>query len=55
MRARYGLPDRYLLWVGGLEHPDPRKRVAALAEAPRTMPLVLVGPHRPLGRASCPA
>jgi len=27
-RARYGLPEDYLLWVGGLEHPDPRKRVA---------------------------
>jgi glycosyltransferase involved in cell wall biosynthesis len=46
VRERYSLPDRYLLWVGGLEHPDPRKRVAALAEAPRTMPLVLVGKHR---------
>jgi alpha-1,3-rhamnosyl/mannosyltransferase len=43
VRGRYSLPDRYLLWVGGLEHPDPRKRVAALADAPRRMPLVLVG------------
>ena len=34
MRARYGLPEDYLLWVGGLEHPDPRKRVAALAGGP---------------------
>jgi glycosyltransferase involved in cell wall biosynthesis len=42
-RARYGLPPDYLLWVGGLEHPDPRKRVADLASAPRTLPLVLVG------------
>jgi glycosyltransferase involved in cell wall biosynthesis len=42
-RRRYDLPDRYLLWVGGLEHPDPRKRVAALAGAPRSLPLVLVG------------
>lgn len=46
VRERYRLPDRYLLWVGGLEHPDPRKRVSALAEAPRSMPLVLVGKHR---------
>ncbi len=46
VRERYGLPDRYLLWVGGLEHPDPRKRVAALADAPRSLPLVLVGKHR---------
>ena len=43
-RQRYGLPEDYLLWVGGLEHPDPRKRVAELAGAPRSMPLVLVGP-----------
>jgi alpha-1,3-rhamnosyl/mannosyltransferase len=46
VRERYELPGRYLLWVGGLEHPDPRKRVAALAAAPRDMPLVLVGRHR---------
>ncbi len=42
-RARHGVPEDYLLWVGGLQHPDPRKRVAALAAAPRTLPLVLVG------------
>jgi alpha-1,3-rhamnosyl/mannosyltransferase len=45
-RERFGLPDRYLLWVGGLRTPDPRKRVAALARAARSMPLVLVGPTR---------
>jgi len=45
-RERYGLPERYLLWVGGLEHPDPRKRVTALVDAPRKLPLVLVGPTR---------
>jgi glycosyltransferase involved in cell wall biosynthesis len=44
VRERYGLPGEYLLWVGGLEHPDPRKRVAALAATPRTLPLVLAGP-----------
>jgi glycosyltransferase involved in cell wall biosynthesis len=43
VRARHGLPEEYLLWVGGLQHPDPRKRVAALAGAPRELPLVLVG------------
>ena len=43
VRDRYALPERYLLWVGGLEHPDPRKRVAAMADAPRDMALVLVG------------
>jgi len=41
--ARHGLPKEYLLWVGALRHPDPRKRVAALAAAPRDLPLVLVG------------
>jgi glycosyltransferase involved in cell wall biosynthesis len=44
VRERYSLPARYLLWVGGLRTPDPRKRVAALARASRRMPLVLVGP-----------
>jgi len=43
VRERYDLPDQYLLWVGRLTTPDPRKRVAALVRAPRTMPLVLVG------------
>jgi glycosyltransferase involved in cell wall biosynthesis len=46
-RDRYDLPADYLLWVGGLQHPDPRKRVAALAGARRDLPLVLVGPTRP--------
>jgi len=50
VRDRYGLPDRYLLWVGGLRTPDPRKRVAALAAAKRTLPLVLVGPAAPWAR-----
>lgn len=40
----HGLPREYLLWVGGLQTPDPRKRVAALASAARTLPLVLAGP-----------
>lgn len=44
VRERFGLPATYLLWVGGLRVPDPRKRIAELARAPRTMPLVLVGP-----------
>jgi glycosyltransferase involved in cell wall biosynthesis len=47
VRERHGLPDDYLLWVGGLQTPDPRKRVAALAKAPRDLPLVLVGATRP--------
>jgi alpha-1,3-rhamnosyl/mannosyltransferase len=44
VRGRFGLADRYLLWVGGLRSPDPRKRVAELSRAKRTMPLVLAGP-----------
>jgi glycosyltransferase involved in cell wall biosynthesis len=47
VRARYNLPEQYLLWVGGMIHPERRKRVADLAAAPRRMPLVLVGPARP--------
>lgn len=43
VRARYDLPGDYLVWSGGLRHPDPRKRVAALAETPSELPLVLVG------------
>lgn len=42
--ARYGIDGDYLIWVGGLQVPDPRKRVAELAATPRTLPLVLVGP-----------
>lgn len=44
VRGRFALPERYLVWVGGMLTPDPRKRTAALARAKRTMPLVLVGP-----------
>jgi glycosyltransferase involved in cell wall biosynthesis len=43
VRRRHALPESYLLWVGRLRTPEPRKRVAALARAPRKMPLVLVG------------
>jgi glycosyltransferase involved in cell wall biosynthesis len=46
-RARHGLPERYLMWVGGLQHPDPTSHIAELAAAPRELPLVLVGPTRP--------
>jgi glycosyltransferase involved in cell wall biosynthesis len=47
VRKRHALPDEYLLWVGGLETPDPRKRIAALARTPRELPLVLVGATKP--------
>jgi glycosyltransferase involved in cell wall biosynthesis len=44
VREELGLPERYLLWVGSMRHPDPRKQVAKLAATPRELPLVLVGP-----------
>ena len=44
---RYELPPDYLLWVGSMRTPDPRKRVAALARVPRRLPLVLVGEAGP--------
>jgi glycosyltransferase involved in cell wall biosynthesis len=50
VRARYTLPEQYLLWVGGLRTPDPRKRIAALTKAARSMPLVLVGATGPWAR-----
>jgi glycosyltransferase involved in cell wall biosynthesis len=46
-RVRLGLPERYLVWVGGLQHPDPAKHLAKLAATPRELPLVLVGPTQP--------
>ena len=46
VRERLELPEDYLLWVGGLQHPDPRKHVAELAATPRNLPLVLVGATR---------
>lgn len=47
VRDRFSLPERYLLWVGALQTPEPRKRVAPLARGARSMPLVLVGPAAP--------
>ncbi|HYM46227.1 MAG TPA: glycosyltransferase family 1 protein [Solirubrobacteraceae bacterium] len=47
VRERYALPEHYLLWVGCLRHPDPRKHVDKLAATPRELPLVLAGPTRP--------
>lgn len=43
---RPDLPERYLLWVGGLDPADPRKRVEELARVARErdgLPLVLAG------------
>jgi glycosyltransferase involved in cell wall biosynthesis len=47
VRARFGLPERFLVWVGGLRHPDPGKQIVKLATTPRELPLVLVGSTRP--------
>ena len=44
VREELRLPEHYLLWVGSMRHPDPRRQIAKLAAAPREMPLVLVGP-----------
>jgi glycosyltransferase involved in cell wall biosynthesis len=46
-REHFELPERYLVWVGGLQHPAPGKHIAKLAAARRELPLVLVGPTRP--------
>lgn len=46
-RARFGLPERYLAWVGDLRHPDPGRHISKLAAMPRELPLVLVGPAGP--------
>jgi glycosyltransferase involved in cell wall biosynthesis len=51
VRARHRLPGEYLLWVGGLETPDPRKRIAALARASRELPHLLVGATKPRAHA----
>jgi glycosyltransferase involved in cell wall biosynthesis len=50
VRERHSLPDDYVVWVGDLRHPDPRKRVAALADTPSELPLVLVGDAGPWAR-----
>lgn len=47
VRERLDLPEDFVVWVGGMRHPDPRKRLPELAAAPRTLPLVLVGPAGP--------
>jgi glycosyltransferase involved in cell wall biosynthesis len=47
VRARFHLPKRYLVWVGGLRHPHPGRHLAKLAATARELPLVLVGPTRP--------
>lgn len=47
LRARLGLPERYLLSVGGLEHPEPGTHISRLAGTPRSLPLVMAGPTRP--------
>lgn len=51
---RLELPEHFLVWVGGLDPPDPRKGVEALAAAVRAsdgLPLVLAGRTGPAARA----
>jgi glycosyltransferase involved in cell wall biosynthesis len=47
VRERLGLPPEYVVWVGGLEHDDPRKRAPELAAAADGAPLVMVGATKP--------
>lgn len=47
---RFGLPDSYLLWVGSMQRPDPRRPLGKLASTRRELPLVLVGPAGPWTR-----
>lgn len=47
VREHFDLPERYLVWVGDLQHPDPGTRIAKLAATARALPLVLVGPTNP--------
>ena len=47
VRERFALPERYLLWVGSLQHPDPARHVAKLAATSRELPLVLAGTTSP--------
>ena len=37
VRDRFGLPERYLVWVGDLQHPDPGRHLAKLAAAARSL------------------
>ncbi|HEX4467574.1 MAG TPA: glycosyltransferase [Solirubrobacteraceae bacterium] len=45
--SELGVPERYLVSVGGLQHPVPGRHLAKLAASRRELPLVLVGPSRP--------
>lgn len=43
VRERLGLPEAYLLLVGGLRRPDPGRHIGRLAATTRELPLVMVG------------
>ena len=43
VRGRLGLPEAYLVLVGGLRRPDPGRHIARLAATQRELPLVMVG------------
>src|SRR4051794_1806628 len=51
---RFNLPSAFVLWVGGLNPPDPRKRIRELADAASRrdgLPLVLAGAIGPEAEA----
>ncbi len=48
-RQRFGLPERYLVWVGGLQHPAPGRRLAKLASVTSRAAAGARGPHPPVG------
>jgi glycosyltransferase involved in cell wall biosynthesis len=50
VRDRLGVPERYLLWVGGLQDPQAARQLAKFAATPRELPLVLAGPTGPWAR-----
>jgi glycosyltransferase involved in cell wall biosynthesis len=47
VREQLGVPERYLVWAGDLQHPASGRHLAKLAATARELPLVLVGPTRP--------
>ena len=48
-RARHGLPERYLMWVGEPPAPRPGSHSPSSPPRPRELPLVLVGATAPVG------
>jgi len=49
VRSRYELPERYLVWVGGLRHPDPDKHIAELARNKRVEGITAINDYSARG------